>query len=125
LKTTVGIIPILLRGEVFVSRVPLVYGSVDKIPILQTIEDMTEDFVKSLTENEQEIINKKFEDGYNLVYEIDDMVGKLGLRTIQNSNNELFPLLHNAIEDCRKAVLCLSENSDTNGSCFHSQQFAE
>lgn len=125
LPTTIGKIPILLRGELFISRIPLVFGVDVAIPILKTIDDMTDDLAHSLTEVEINEIKSAFHDGYNLIYEINDMAGVLGLNSTQNLDSELHTLFQNAIEDCNKAVQCLIERLDTNGSRFHSQQFAE
>jgi HEPN domain-containing protein len=119
-----GSILMLLRGEVFVSKVPLVVGSVST-SVLATIADMTNDFALSLSEEELDYVKATYQEGASHFEDIERMISKVGLRSAANPETDMRLLLINALDDARKAVLCLQYLADTNGSRFHSQQLAE
>lgn len=118
-----GKVPIVLRKEVYLIRIPLVYGR-PKMNILDFVEGLTKSMILSLDRGEQDSIRQTFREGYALIYEIEDLVswlegnaGSIGQLALQ--------LLKNAVEDRDTAIRCLSGIPDTNGSCFHAQQHGE
>jgi len=118
-----GRVPVVVRGEVYLLRVPLVFGNV-RVPILRFVEGLTESMADALTESELNAIRRAWEAGFSLTYEIEDLSqelekGKVSVtETTQN-------MLQSAIGDRDTAAQCLSGRLDTNGACFHAQQHAE
>jgi hypothetical protein len=120
--TTIGIIPMIISGEVFISNIPLVFGGPVPIPIFKTIDDITEDLVQSLPEKEIAEIRDVFQKGCNLIYEFYKLKNLIQSPKLKQN---IKTLALNSVEDCKKAVTCLANSLDTNGSRFHSQQLAE
>ena len=121
LPSTLGRIPFLIRGQVFTARIPLAYAwSVDP---LKFIDEMTEGMKRSLTPNEIKYYAKYWVMGYELIYEMENM---LGSGNLTQYTPEAAELIRKAIEDRDEAVDCLQgPRPRTNISCFHSQQHAE
>lgn len=117
-----GRVPIVIRREVYLVRIPLVFGN-PQVPILPLIEGLTESMAESLTEGERVAIKRAFEQGFALTHEIEDLKreleeGRVSLSSAAQS------ILTSAIADRDTAVRCLAER-DTNVACFHGQQYAE
>lgn len=123
MHTTCAHVPVLIRKEVYLIRVPAVYGEVN-ISILPLFEGLTEDMAKSLDKTELDTIKKSFEMGYALTYEIEDLRTNIHSKVI-SLNIANHNILQSAIEDRDTAIRCLSGSLDTNGACFHAQQHAE
>ena len=123
--TDLGRIPLQIRGQVFLARIPLVFGKAGINP-LKLIEEVTNDLLNSLSSSELCEIVHNYKEGYALYYEIDRL---LGISDPRFPGLYLQPLaaefIHKAIRDREAATRCLCRNSDLNNACFHSQQFAE
>jgi len=117
-----GKVPLILRNELFLIRIPMVYGR-PEISILQLVEGLTDDMKVSLSKSELETIKRSFVEGYSLVYEIEDLLTIADHKPILSDKER--KLLDSAVEDRNTAVKCMSAVQDTNGACFHSQQHAE
>lgn len=118
-----GRVPVVVRGEVYVLRIPLVFGSV-RVPVLRFVEGITESMADALTENELNAFRNAWEAGFPLTYEIEDLRQELECGKISMTETTK-NMLHSAIADRDTAVQCLSGRPDTNGACFHAQQHAE
>jgi len=118
-----GRIPIILRREVYLIRIPAVFGR-PRISVLPLIDGLTKAMAQSLTPPELELIRKSFENGFALTHEIEDLMTELGSCSTTLSQ-EVHNMLRNGIEDRDTSVRCLSGQLDTNGACFHAQQHAE
>lgn len=118
-----GRVPVVVRGEVYLLRVPLVFGNV-RVPILRFVEGLTESMADALTESELNAIRHAWEAGFPLTYEIEDLSQELekGKVSVTGTTQNM---LQSAIGDRDTAVQCLSGRLDTNGACFHAQQHAE
>ncbi len=122
LPGVLGSIPFLVRGQVFTAQIPLVYGQ-PKVNLLTLIDEMTESMQRSLTREELQYYTERWAIGYELVYEMEDMLGSGDLSRYTPAAAEL---IRKAIEDRDDAVDCLrGPHPRTNISCFHSQQHAE
>jgi HEPN domain-containing protein len=127
MPTDRGKIPVILRREVYLIRIPLVYGKpqISFQSILPLIEGISESMVKSFTTAEFEKIWKSFLDGYALIYELEDLFSYLDTKGPSFVGMGAMALLQSALEDRETGTRCLSGQLDTNGACFHSQQHAE
>jgi HEPN domain-containing protein len=122
LPSVLGRIPFLVRGQVFTAQIPLAYGQ-PRVNLLTLIDEMTESMQRSLTREELQYYTERWAIGYELVYEMEDMLGSGDLRRYTPAAAEL---IRKAIEDRDNAVDCLQgPHPRTNISCFHSQQHAE
>ena len=122
LPSVLGRIPFFVRGQVFTAQIPLAYGQ-PKVNPLTLIDEMTESMQQSLTREELQYYTERWAVGYELVYEMEDMLGSGSLSSYTPAAAEL---LRKAIEDRDDAVECLrGPHPRTNISCFHSQQHAE
>jgi hypothetical protein len=122
LPSALGRIPFLVRGQVFTAQIPLAYGQ-PKVNPLTLIDEMTENMQRSLTREELQYYTERWAMGYELVYEMEDMLGSGDLSRYTPAAAEL---IRKAIEDRDDAVDCLrGPHPRTNISCFHSQQHAE
>jgi hypothetical protein len=122
LPSALGRIPFLVRGQVFTAQIPLAYGQ-PKVNPLTFIDEMTESMQRSLTREELKYYTERWITGYELIYEMDDMLGSGDLSRYTAATAEL---IRKAIEDRDNAVDCLQgSHPRTNISCFHSQQHAE
>lgn len=119
-----GRVPILLRQEVYLLRIPLAYGR-PSVSILPLVEGLTEDMVRSLTQSELDEIKRAFESGFALTYEIEDLETSLRPGGSVSLLEPVHNMLRSAIEDRGTSIRCLSGQLDTNGACFHAQQHAE
>jgi HEPN domain-containing protein len=124
-----GRVPVILREEIYLIRVPLVFGA-PTIPILSFVEGLTQNMIKSFTEDERQEIRGAFEEGYELVYENQDLIDWLDSAGKLSVGQDALQLIHSAIQDRDTAVRCLAGkwqmgHLDTNSSCFHAQQYAE
>jgi hypothetical protein len=118
-----GRIPVLVRREVFLIRIPIVYGK-PKIEIMKLVEGLTESLIKTLTGSELQAIADAFKEGYAIIYEMEDLMtiinaGKSGISISAQG------MFSSAIADRDTAARCLDGRLDINGACFHSQQFGE
>jgi hypothetical protein len=117
-------VPVLLRGEIYLIRIPIAYGQ-PEIEILPLVEGLTASMVTSLKNDEIEQIKTAFKEGFALVYEVDDMRFHLDHKGTFALPEPAIQILDKAIEDRETAVNSLDKRLDTNGACFHSQQHAE
>lgn len=123
MPTDRGRVPVVVRGEVYLVRIPLVFGRV-RAPVLRFVEGLTESMAQALTETELNAIGQAFQAGFALTYEIEDMTQELekGRLSVTGAAHNM---LQSGIADRDTAVQCLSGRPDTNGACFHAQQHAE
>ena len=122
MPTTLGRIPFLIRGQIYTARIQLTYGA-PRVNPLEFIDGMTDSMKQSLSPEELRYFTEHWVMGYELVYEIEDM---LGTGSLGHYNPEAQELIKRAIEDRNDAVECLQgPHPRTNISCFHSQQHAE
>jgi HEPN domain-containing protein len=119
-----GKVPVLLRQEIYLIRVPLVYGS-PKIQILPLVNGLTQAMARSLSQKELDEIQRCFVEGYGLTYEFEDLVSELDAKARNNTPRKDNPFLARAVRDKDTAADCLEGAIDTNGAIFHSQQLAE
>jgi len=113
-----GRIPIIIREEIYLVRIPLVYTT-PEINILPFVSGLTPAVARRLSDKDLDEIHNKFMEGYALAQEFEDLDSLL---TTEEKNN---PFLESALQDRDAAVDCLDEEIDTNGAVFHSQQLAE
>ncbi len=124
-----GRVPCLLRGQVYLIRIPICFGQVrfSAAQILDNyVEGLTPNFAQSLRHEEAIAIARTFIAGYGLIYEVEDM------RTIclENKKSKLDEsaglILIKAIEDRDQAVDCLAKRfPDLGNAAFHAQQHGE
>lgn len=119
-----GKVPIIIRRLIYFLRMPIAYGNL-RIPVLPLIEGMTDDFKKSLKRNELELIRSAFAEGFNLTYEFEDLLNFIKQKKGRSITNDVVELIHNAHEDRKTAIKCLTDPIDTNAAYFHAQQNAE
>lgn len=119
-----GKVPVILKQEIYLIRIPLVYGY-PKIDILPLINGLTPAMARRLTNTEIEKIQQSFIEGYSLVYEFEDLFSQLGAEERNGSKRKANPFLDSAIRDKDTAADCLEGAVDTNSAVFHSQQLAE
>ncbi len=117
-------IPIIIKKEIYLIRIPLVYGS-PRIEILPLINGLTPSMVKSLSTDELNEIQKMFIEGYSLIYEFEDLLSQLDAEERKGVKRKENPFLSSALRDRDTAVDCLEGAIDTNGAVFHSQQLTE
>ena len=113
-----GRIPIIIREEIYLVRIPLVYTT-PEINILPFVSGLTPGVARRLSDKDLDEIHNKFMEGYSLAQEFEDLDFRLAA---EGKNN---PFLDSAMEDKDAATACLDEEMDTNGAVFHSQQLAE
>lgn len=119
-----GKVPIILKQEIYLIRIPLVYGS-PKIEVLPLVNGLTPVMASHLTAEEIGEIQQSFIEGYSLVYEFEDLFSQLDAEERNNAKRKDNPFLDSAIRDKDTAADCLEASLDTNGAVFHSQQLAE
>lgn len=119
-----GIVPVLLRQEIYLIRVPLVYGA-PEIQILPLVNGLTPAMARSLSKDELDEIQRRFVEGYGLTYEFEDLMSQLDAEARNGSPRKDNPFLSSALRDKDTAADCLEGAIDTNGAVFHSQQLAE
>ena len=124
LPTDRGKVPILLKQEIYLIRVPLVFGS-PSIEILPLVNGLTEVMAMRLSQEELDEIQRCFVEGYGLTYEFEDLLSELSANARNNTLNKGNSFLESAIRDKDTAADCLEGVIDTNGAVFHSQQLAE
>lgn len=122
-----GRVPVILRKEVYLIRIPLVasYRKIETWPlfkILPLVNGLTNSLVEQLSPDESQKVQEKFYEGFYLVYEFEY------LRKIRSKNGFMRkenPFLDSALRDLDTASDCLEGKVDTNGAIFHSQQLSE
>ncbi|MFA5903591.1 MAG: HEPN domain-containing protein [Desulfobacula sp.] len=119
-----GKVPVLLRQEIYLIRVPLVYGS-PEIQILPLVNGLTPAMAKSLSNDDLDEIQKRFVEGYGLTYEFEDLLSQIDAEIKKGTPRRDNPFLSSALRDKDTASDCLEGAIDTNGAVFHSQQLAE
>lgn len=122
----IGKVPLLVKGEVFLARIPLVYGSpvISIITVLSLIEDLTPGLTATLTEQEVLALMERWQRGYELVYEMQDL--RPVWRGRPPASREADGLLESALLDRECAVRTLGAHPvDLPNACFHAQQLAE
>lgn len=117
-------VPVPLRGEIYLIRIPVVYGR-PEVKILPLVEGLTKSMITSLKNDEIDQIKTAFNEGFALVYEVDDMRFHLDPKGTLALPEPAIRILDKAIEDRETAVNSLDKRLDTNGACFHAQQHAE
>lgn len=119
-----GKVPVLLRQEIYLIRVPLVYGS-PEIQILPLVNGLTPMMARSLSQDKLNEIQRRFVEGYGLTYEFEDLMSQLDAEARNMEPRKDNPFLASAVRDKDTAADCLEGAIDTNGAVFHSQQLAE
>ena len=119
-----GRIPVLIRREVYLIRIPLVHGHAN-VNIPNLIEGVTDSFVNSLDNQEIKDIKKVFSQGCSIIYNLNNMLTLLGHGTNVTLAPTVCNLLVSTREDRDTIARCLSKRLDTNNACFHAQQHAE
>src|SRR5690606_37337110 len=119
-----GKVPVLLRNEIFLIRIPLAFGQ-PEIQILPLVNGLTPAMAKSLTASECEKIRICFEEGFGLNYEFEDLSSQIEADARNGIVRKENPFFVSALGDKITAADCLEGNIDTNGAVFHSQQLAE
>lgn len=119
-----GKVPVFLRQEIYLIRMPLVYGS-PEIQILPLVNGLTLAMARSLSQDELDEIQKCFVEGYGLTYEFEDLMSQLDAESRNGTPRRGNPFLVSAVRDKDTAADCLEGSIDTNGAVFHSQQLAE
>jgi HEPN domain-containing protein len=119
-----GKVPVLLRQEIYLIRIPLVYGS-PEIQILPLVNGLTPAMATSLSNNELDEIQERFIEGYGLTYEFEVLMSQLEAEERNGTKRKNNPFLSSALRDKETASDCLESAVDTNGAVFHSQQLAE
>ncbi|MFT6907868.1 MAG: hypothetical protein ACJAS1_004556 [Oleiphilaceae bacterium] len=122
--TNRGKVPVFLRQEVYLIRVPLVYGS-HELQILPLVNGLTPAMARSLSQSELYEIQRCFVEGYGLTYEFEDLMSQLETESRNSVPRKDNPFLASAVRDKYTAANCLEGAIDTNGAVFHSQQLAE
>lgn len=117
-------VPVLIRQEIYLIRIPLVFGS-PEIQILPLMNGLTPAMATSLSENELEEIQRRFIEGYRLTYEFEDLKSQLNTDSRNGVGARNNPFLLSGFRDKDTASDCLEGTVDTNGAVFHSQQLAE
>jgi hypothetical protein len=117
-------VPVLLRGQVYLIRIPVVYGN-PEVKILPLVEGLTQGMIDSLDEHEIHGVINAFKEGFALVYELDDMRFHLDPTNPSALPDPAVRILKQAIADRDTAVNSLDKRLDTNVACFHAQQHAE
>jgi HEPN domain-containing protein len=121
----VGRVPIILRREVYLIRIPRAYGE-PEVKILPLIEGLAPGLIQSLMPYERDCIRNIFTMGWALVYEMDDLEQFLrGSSAHAAVSVEAVQMAQSAKEDRDTMTRCLSGQLDTNNACFHAQQHAE
>jgi hypothetical protein len=122
MPSCLGRIPFLVRGQIYTARVPVIYGRPEIDPIA-LVDGMTDSMKRSLAPEELRHFAERWVLGYELIYEMQDMLGSAHQPM---STPQVGEIIRNALEDRGNAVVCLQgPHPQTNISCFHSQQHAE
>jgi HEPN domain-containing protein len=119
-----GKVPVVLKREIYLIRIPLVYGT-PKIEILPLVNGLTQSMAKHLSTAELNEIQQRFIEGYSLVYEFEDLRSQIDAGNRNGAKRNDNPFLDSALRDMGTAFDCLEGAVDTNGAVFHSQQLAE
>lgn len=121
-----GRIPVIIREDIYLIRIPLVY-EISEINILPLISGLTPAMARRLSSSGFDEIRDKFNEGYKLVREFEDLYSQVGAEEMNGAERKGNPFLDSAMRDKDAAAACLDEEEeiDTNGSVFHSLQLAE
>ncbi|MBN1837271.1 MAG: HEPN domain-containing protein [Spirochaetales bacterium] len=122
----VGHVPILLSGDVFSLRVPLVHGRIG-LDAVQYIEGLTEQKRRSLTEGKVREILRCFEDACALLYQIEDLRGWMDPPgNFVTLSSDARTMIEVALMDLRAAMGILEDAvPPLHLVCWQSQQHAE
>jgi HEPN domain-containing protein len=119
-----GKVPIILRNEIYLIRIPLVHVA-PQVEILPLVNGLTPGMARSLSSSELADIQHKFIEGFSLVYEFEDLFSQLDAEERNAKKRADNPFLISAVRDRDTAADCLEGAVDPNGAVFHSQQLAE
>lgn len=119
-----GKVPILIKQEIYLIRIPLVYGA-PEIEILPLVIGLTPAMAKNLSTAELNELQKRFIEGYGLTYEFEDLSSQMDAEERNGTKIKDNLFLMSALRDKDTAADCLEGSVDTNGAVFHSQQLAE
>lgn len=121
-----GRIPVIIREDIYLIRIPLVY-EISEINVLPLISGLTPAMARRLSASGIDEIRDKFNEGYKLVREFEDLYSQVGAEESNGVEKKGNPFLDSAMQDKDAAVACLDEEEeiDTNASVFHSLQLAE
>lgn len=125
MQTDVGEIPVIIRGEIFLIRIPLVYGA-PQIDVLRLVDKMTNHMVQSLNKEEMILIYRAFELGANFFYALDWQIDKSAQDIDEKITIQSKQLLSRGIEDIKTAISRIKNKpDDIQDCCFHAQQAVE
>ena len=122
--TTLGKIPVIIRNEVYLIHIFLGYGS-PVIDVLSSVDGLTAEMAKLLTDTELQLIHNSYVEGHSLVYEFEDLHSQLNVERGNGAGRMKNPFMDSAFRDRDTGADCLEHSLDTNGAVFHSQQLAE
>ena len=112
----VGRVPIILRREIYLIRIPRAYGE-PEVKILPLIEGLTLGLTQPLTPYERDYIRNIFTMGWALVYEMDDLEQFLRGPLAHAVSAEAVQMAQSAKEDRDTMMRCLSGQLDTRVHC--------
>lgn len=118
-------IPLLIKNEVYLATIPLIYGEV-KTSVLNCLPNVTLEMLNSLSPNEKGDLFEKWRQGYELSYEIHVLhTPSLQPRHSKAGAEEIPNLLVNAMRDRDAALNAIEDSRQGATALFHSQQLAE
>lgn len=128
LPSVLARVPILIKGQVYLGRIPLIYGApgLGLGDVLGLIEGMTPSMAAALSDADRLALMTAWIHGFQLVYEMDDVrsipTGSASPETLTTARG----LLDSAFLDRAAAAHAFeSPRGDLPTACFHAQQMAE
>jgi hypothetical protein len=118
-----GKIPVVMRGRVYLVRIPLVFGR-PTVEILPLVQDMAHGMAASLSERECAELRERFIRGHQLLYEFQDLLMEVSSPRPLPLTARARDLLQSAISDRETAVEC-SGNLDSMNAGLHARRHAE
>lgn len=121
---TIDRVPLLIRGEVYFARIPIVFGSVELNP-LEQIEDITPAMLNMIGMDSCRAACEDWGECFESIQHLESIY--VNKEYLDQYNEYVKDLCHSARRDRWAASRCLSVTGlpDTNGCAFHSQQHAE
>lgn len=124
-RQDIGIIPVLIRNEVYSIRIPKIYSNCN-IDVLKLIERITEDMVANLRDEEIDKILIVYELGANFFYAIDFQIMETAEENEIYITRQSMELIKRGVEDIRTSIYkIIRKPGDYQDCCFHSQQAVE
>lgn len=128
LPSVLARVPILIKGQVYLARIPLIYGApgLGLGDVLGLIEGMTPSMAAALSHEEGVAVMEAWCEGFDRIYEIDDLrsmpTGSASPETLATARS----FFDSALLDREAAARAFeSPRGDLPTACFHAQQLAE